>query len=94
MRPGKILQEGNGVIERRFSIFLFHRPFELKWCNIFFLALKSRAVCDGLIAFNRGEAGAKTECSCQRSQENRNVSSPKSKLLLIPIKFFPKKTVC
>ena len=53
-----------------------------------FLALKSRADCDGLIAFNRGEACAKTECSCKRSKENRIVSSPKSKLLLIPINFF------
>ena len=31
---------------------LFHRPFELKWCNVSFLAWKSRAVCDGLIALS------------------------------------------
>ena len=52
----------------------------------FFLDWKSRAVCDSLIAFNRSEACAKTACLCRRSQENRDVFSPKSKLLLIPIK--------
>ena len=79
MRPGKMLQEGNRVIECRFSFGdLFHRPYELKWCNVSFLAWKSRAVCNGLIAVNRGEACAKTACSCRRSHENRSVFSPKS----------------
>ena len=32
----------------------------MMWCNVSFLAWKSRAVCDGLIGFNRGEACAKT----------------------------------
>ena len=32
-----------------FSFYLFHRPFELKFCNVSFLARKSHAVCDGLL---------------------------------------------
>ena len=54
-------------------------------CNVAFLAWKSRAICDRLIAFNRDEARAKTASLCRRSQENRNVFTPKSKLSLIPI---------
>ena len=75
---------------------LFHRSFEMKWCHCtsLFLAWESRTACDGLIAFNRGEVFEKTACSCRRSRENRNVSSLKSKLLLIPLKVLVGKTVC
>ena len=48
-RPGKMPQEGNGVTECRFSFWeLFHRPFELKWSNVSFLAWKSRLFAMGL----------------------------------------------
>ena len=46
-----------------------------------FLAWESRAVCDGLIAFNGGESCAKTARLCSRSQENRNVFAPNRKIV-------------
>ena len=58
-----------------------------------FLAWESRAVTDGLIAFNGGESCAKTARLCSRSQENRNVFAPNRKLF-IPIKCLAGKTVC
>ena len=95
MGQGRCYRMVNGVFESQFFLGdLFYRPFELKWCKVSFLARKSRAVCEGLIAFDRGEACAKTACSCRCSQENRNVYSPKSKLLLIRIKFLTGKTAC
>ena len=46
-----------------------------------FFSLESRAICDGVIAFNRGKACVKTACLCPRSQGNRKFFAPNNKVI-------------
>ena len=46
-----------------------------------FFSLESRAICDGVIAFNRGEGCVKTACLCPRSQGNRKFFAPNNKVI-------------
>ena len=45
-----------------------------------FFSLESRAICDGVIAFNRGKACVKTACLCPHSQGNRKFFAPNNKV--------------
>ena len=76
MRPGKTLQEGKWCFGM--SIFFLRFISSAFWAEILsvkslFWLGKGALFADRLIAFNRGEAFAKTACLCQRSQENWNV---------------------